>query len=81
MGIIFFILFDFFIGDQPIFVINKIYEIADFLIFPSLNRSLGLPLIEASLYELPIISSNIDFVYEVCKPLRTFDPFSEEDIC
>ena len=80
MGIIFFILFDFFIRDQPIFVINKIYEITDFLIFPSLNESLGLPLIESSIYGIPIIASDLDYVYDVCKPLMTFNPFSETDI-
>ena len=70
----------YFIGNQPIFLINQLYEIADFLIFPSLNESLGLPLIEASFYNLPIIASDLDFVYEVCKPSKTFDPLSEEDI-
>ena len=70
----------FFIGNQPIYVINQLYEIVDFLIFPSLNESLGLPLIEASFYNLPIIASDLDFVYEVCKPSKTFDPLSEEDI-
>ena len=70
----------FFIGNQNINTINKIYKIVDFLIFPSLNESLGLPLIEASFYDLPIISSNLDYVFDVCKPYYTFDPYSEEDI-
>ena len=61
-------------------VISHIYSIADFLIFPSLNESLGLPLIEASFYKLPIIASNLDYVYEVCNPNITFNPLSEEDI-
>ena len=70
----------FFIGNQPISLINKIYDLADFLIFPSLNESLGLPLIEASFYNLPIIASNLDYVFDVCNPISTFDPRSEEDI-
>ena len=70
----------FFIGNQPIEVINKIYDLVDFLIFPSLNESLGLPLIEASFYKLPIISSNLDYVFDVCEPIYTFNPLSEEDI-
>ena len=70
----------FFIGNQSIYTINEIYKFTDFLIFPSLNESLGLPLIEASLYNIPIIASNLDFVYEVCEPYITFDPYSEEDI-
>ena len=48
-----------FIGKQPTNVINQIYRIVDFLIFPSLNESLGLPLIEASLFNLPIIAANL----------------------
>ena len=70
----------FFIGNQPIEVINKIYDLVDFLIFPSLNESLGLPLIEASFYNLPIIASKLDYVFDVCLPYSTFDPLSEEDI-
>jgi len=70
----------FFIGNQPIDVINQIYKISDFLIYPSLNESLGLPLIEASFYNLPIMASNLDYVYDVCKPNFIFNPLSEEDI-
>jgi len=70
----------FFIGNQPKHVINQIYRIVDFLVFPSLNESLGLPLIEASLYNLSIIASNLDYVYDVCEPTLTFNPISEEDV-
>ena len=61
-------------------MVNQIYKIADFLIFPSLNESLGLPLIEASFYNLPIISSNLDYVFDVCNPILTFNPYSGDDI-
>ena len=69
-----------FLGDQPQRTIHKIYKIVDFLIFPSINESLGLPLIEAKLHEIPIIASNLDYVYDVCNPKYTFNPYSEEDI-
>ena len=69
-----------FLGSQSIKFINQVYSLVDFLIFPSLNESLGLPLIEASLHNLPVIASDLDFVYDVCKPFFTFNPFSEEDI-
>ncbi len=69
-----------FIGHQSSKVINEVYRLVDFLIFPSLNESLGLPLIEANLYKLPIIASNLEYVYDVCEPSLTFDPYSEEDI-
>ena len=69
-----------FLGNLPQIDIYKIYKIADFLIYPSLNESLGLPLIEASLNKLPIIASDLDYVYDVCIPSFTFNPYSEEDI-
>ena len=69
-----------FLGSKSYKEINQIYNLVDFLIFPSLNESLGLPLIEASRHKLPIIASDLDFVYDVCKPSLVFDPFSEEDI-
>lgn len=70
----------YFIGNQPLKIINEIYKIVDFLLYPSLNESLGLPLIEASLHKLPIIASNLDYVYDVCNPKLTFDPLSNEDL-
>ena len=69
-----------FLGNQNHSNIKKIYKIVDFLIFPSLNESLGLPLIEAKLNNLPIISSDLDYVYDVCVPIFTFNPYSEQDI-
>ena len=69
-----------FLGNQTHSNIKKIYKIVDFLIFPSLNESLGLPLIEAKLNNLPIISSDLDYVYDVCVPIFTFNPYSEQDI-
>jgi glycosyltransferase involved in cell wall biosynthesis len=60
--------------------IMKIYSNAEALIFPSFLESLGLPLIEASQINLPIIASELDFVREVCKPAQTFDPHSSISI-
>ena len=69
-----------FLGKQSFVDIHSLYKIVDFLIFPSLNESLGLPLIESSLYKIPIIASDLDYVYDVCNPFITFNPFSETDI-
>lgn len=69
-----------FLGKQSFRDIHSLYKIVDFLIFPSLNESLGLPLIESSLYKIPIIASDLDYVYDVCSPFITFNPFSETDI-
>ena len=70
-----------FLGNQSFETIFDIYTLVDYLIFPSLNESLGLPLIEAELNNLPIIASDLDYVYEVCNPRITFNPYSEKDIC
>ena len=69
-----------FLGNQSFETIHYLYKIVDYLIFPSLNESLGLPLIEASLHKLPIIASDLDYVYDVCNPSYTFNPYSEADI-
>lgn len=69
-----------FLGKQSFKDIHTLYKIVDFVIFPSLNESLGLPLIESSLYKIPIIASDLDYVYDVCEPYITFNPFSEKDI-
>ena len=58
----------------------NIYKYVDYLIFPSLSESYGLPLIEAKLNGVKIISSNLDYVYDVCNPFLVFNPFSIEDI-
>ena len=68
------------IGNPSLNTIFDIYNLVDYLIFPSLNESLGLPLIEARINKLPIIASDLDFVYDVCNPAYTFDPNSKIDI-
>ena len=50
------------------------------LIFPSLRESLGLPLVEATHIGLPILASELDYVYDVCEPTETFDPKSPASI-
>ncbi len=44
-----------------------------YLLYPSLFESLGLPLLEANYFKIPIISSSESFVFEICKPIATFD--------
>ena len=56
------------------------YKSADALIFPSLIESFGLPLIEASNANLPIIASESDFVRDLVAPVQTFDPLSVTSI-
>ena len=50
------------------------YGCIDYLIYPSLSESYGLPLLEAKLNEIDIIASDLPYVYEICKPSLVFDP-------
>ncbi len=50
------------------------YAKAQFLIFPSLKESLGLPLIESLRFNCKILASNYSYVKEVCIPSYEFDP-------
>ena len=56
------------------------YRKSSALIYPSLQESFGLPLAEASYLKLPILASELDFVYDVCNPNITFDPTSYRSI-
>lgn len=60
--------------------VSRLYESSRALIFPSTLESFGLPLIEASHLELPIIASELDFVRDVCRPVETFNPYSSISI-
>jgi glycosyltransferase involved in cell wall biosynthesis len=59
---------------------KELYKYSQFLIYPSLVESFGLGLIEAIDYKCEVIASNLDYVFEVCKPMATFDPLNEVDI-
>ena len=56
------------------------YLAADIFVFPSLSESFGLGLIEAALFELPIIASNMKYVKQVIEPSKVFDPCNENEI-
>lgn len=55
-------------------ILTDLYSSCNYFIFPSLTESFGLPLIEAASAGCEIISSDLPYVYDVVKPLRTFDP-------
>jgi glycosyltransferase involved in cell wall biosynthesis len=57
-----------------------LYTKARAMIFPSTLESFGLPLVEANFMGLPIISSELDYVRDVCVPVQTFDPHSPVSI-
>jgi hypothetical protein len=56
------------------------YGVSRALIFPSLRESFGLPLVEAGKLNIPILASELDYVYDVCEPAETFDPTSPRSI-
>ena len=50
------------------------------LLFPSLQESFGLPLVEAMHLGRPIVASELDYVRDICAPQETFDPDSPRSI-
>lgn len=60
--------------------VNYLLKNSDFLIFPSLIESLGIPLLEANYSKLKIISSNIEVISEVSDPLIKFNPKNIDNI-
>jgi glycosyltransferase involved in cell wall biosynthesis len=56
------------------------YEKCEVLIYPSFFEAFGLPLIEASKYDLKILASDIDFCWDFITPDDVFNPFDAESI-
>jgi len=52
----------------------KKYNDISFVIYPSLKESFGLGLIEAAQFNLPIITADLDYVYDVIEPVEVFNP-------
>jgi glycosyltransferase involved in cell wall biosynthesis len=63
-------------GTLSIDAVNELYNCCEFLIFPSLVESFGLPLIEAANYDCKVIASDLPYVHEIIEPSLTFDPYS-----
>ena len=56
----------------------KLYNDSKCLVFPSLEESFGLGLIEAVEMGLDIIAADLKYVYEVVNPSLVFDPSSPQ---
>lgn len=56
------------------------YRKSKVLIYPSKFESFGLPLIEAVSMGLPVLASDLSYVYDVINPSMVFDPLSSESI-
>ncbi len=63
-------------GEMPHEDIINLYKQCCALIHPSLRESFGLPLLEAASLQIPILASELDYVYDVCNPTITFNPKS-----
>ena len=66
-------------------VLNKtdlynLYNLSNFLIYPSLNESFGLPLIESINNSCKVIAADLEYVNEIIQPSLKFDPNSESSI-
>lgn len=74
--------------DQVIFnagLISKddvigLYSTSKCLVFPSLKESLGLPLIEACTMGLTVLSSDLDYSYNVIEGAICFNPLNVDEI-
>lgn len=64
------------LGELPRETVLSKYNECRALIYPSLRESFGLPLVEASRLGVPILASELDYVYDVCTPVMTFNPMS-----
>ena len=53
--------------------VNLEYSKSDYLIYPSVIESFGLPLVESTYYNLKILASNSEYVNYVVKPSLSFD--------
>ncbi len=58
----------------------NLYSNCNYVIFPSLAESFGLPLIEAAVAGCEIISSDLPYIYDVIKPLQVFNPYIASSI-
>ena len=68
------------LGTLHVTEISRLYSSSSALIYPSTTESLGLPLIEASQHDLPILAPEMDYVRDVVNPVQTFDPYSPVSI-
>ena len=68
------------LGKIDYFDILRIYRLVDYLVFPSITESFGFPLLEAKINNTKIISSDLEYVFDICTPERVFNPFDVEDI-
>ena len=60
--------------------LSKIYQQAEYLVYPSLTESFGLGLIEGIEAGCKVIGADLPYTYAVCEPSLTFNPLDEDSI-
>ncbi|MDC1069442.1 glycosyltransferase [Flavobacteriales bacterium] len=58
----------------------EIYQASRALVFPSLKESMGLPLIEANMFGIKVLSSDLPYSHEILNPPIVFDPYETKEI-
>lgn len=67
-------------GFVPFCDVMELYAQSKAIIYPSLNESLGLGLVEAITAGCDVIGADLPYTYSVCKPSLVFDVNSAESI-
>ena len=60
--------------------LEKLYIGSDYMVFPSVEESFGLPLIEAATLGCKVIAADLPYVYDIIKPSAIFNPFDVIDM-
>jgi glycosyltransferase involved in cell wall biosynthesis len=58
----------------------KVYAMSEFLIYPSLAESFGLGIVEGIETECKVIGADLPYMYAVCEPSLSFNPYSIKEI-
>lgn len=58
----------------------EIYQASRALVFPSLKESMGLPLIEANMFGIKVLSSDLPYSYEILSSPIVFNPYEPKEI-
>jgi glycosyltransferase involved in cell wall biosynthesis len=70
-----------FLDSVPSEELPILYRRAEMLVFPSLEETFGLPLIEAMASGLPVVASNVSVMPEICADAACyFDPLNVADM-
>lgn len=67
-------------GFVPFENVIKLYAKSKAIVYPSLNESLGLGIVEAIEAGCDVIGSDLPFIHSICKPSQVFNPYSATSI-